>query len=325
MEKLKEEFDGVKTVKLLTLKREFEMTRMKEGDTVKDYSAKLLEIVNKIRLFGGVFPDSKVGEKMMINFPARFGSKISVKEESCDLKTLSKQLGDRKLQAQEQRSSIRDEEVAEVAFQEKHKGKHPMKDNKMMEGDKVAKGKTWKESFKEREVSTLQPLSLEKNYRVKQNQPQQNHLQQANFTEESEKEEKVLFMASHEENTTNKSTWFTGSGCTSHMSHNELLFHTLNKLIRTKFRMGNGETVEAQGKGSVAFQTKQEMVNKIFPLDENLDSANFASLDDSWSWHKRYGHFNCATLKSMYEKGLTKDLLEISLLRFTFMQVHKSY
>ena len=37
-EKLKEEFDGsdrVKTVKLLTLKKEFEMLRMKEGDTIK--------------------------------------------------------------------------------------------------------------------------------------------------------------------------------------------------------------------------------------------------------------------------------------------------
>lgn len=44
-EKLKEEFDGsdrVKTVKLLTLKREFEMLRMKEEDFVKEYSAKLM-------------------------------------------------------------------------------------------------------------------------------------------------------------------------------------------------------------------------------------------------------------------------------------------
>ncbi|XP_015168340.1 uncharacterized protein [Solanum tuberosum] len=79
-EKLKEEFDGsdrVKTVKLLTLKREFEMLRMKEGDTVKEYSAKLMEIVNKVRLFGETFPDSRVVEKMMISLPARFESKIS--------------------------------------------------------------------------------------------------------------------------------------------------------------------------------------------------------------------------------------------------------
>ncbi|XP_015167177.1 uncharacterized protein [Solanum tuberosum] len=135
-EKLKEEFDGsdrVKTVKLLTLKREFEMLRMNEGDTVKKYSAKLVEIVNKVRLFGETFPDSRVVEKMMISLPARFESKISAIEESCDLKTLSVAELISKLQAQEQISSIRDEEVAEAAFQAQHKGKRPMKDNRRME------------------------------------------------------------------------------------------------------------------------------------------------------------------------------------------------
>lgn len=53
-EKLIEEFDEsdrVKTFKLLTLKRKFELLRMREGDSVKEYSSKLFEIVNKIRLF----------------------------------------------------------------------------------------------------------------------------------------------------------------------------------------------------------------------------------------------------------------------------------
>lgn len=237
-EKLREEFDGsdrVKTIKLLTLKREFEMLRTKEADTVKEYSAKLLGIVNKIRLFGETFPDSKVVEKKMIRLPARFESKISAIEKSCDLKTLSVAESINKLQAQEQRSSIRDEEVAEVAFQAKHKGKQPVKDNKKIEGDKVAKGKTWKESSKKGKFPPCSHCNItnhqerdcwfkgkpsiqcrfcrkmghiEKNCRVKQNQPQQHHVQQASFTEESEKKEERFFMASHEENTTNKFTWF---------------------------------------------------------------------------------------------------------------------
>uniref|UniRef100_A0A0V0HIV9 Putative ovule protein n=1 Tax=Solanum chacoense TaxID=4108 RepID=A0A0V0HIV9_SOLCH len=99
-----------------------------------------MEIVNKVRLFGETFPDSRVVEKMMISLPARFESKISAIEESCDLKTLSVAELISKLQAQEQRSSIRDEEVAEAAFQAQHKGKQPMKDNRRMEGDKLEKG-----------------------------------------------------------------------------------------------------------------------------------------------------------------------------------------
>lgn len=42
------------------------------------------------------------------------------------------------------------------------------------------------------------------------------------------------------------------------MSHNELLFHTLDKSFKAKVSMGNGETVDAHGKGSVSFQTTQD-------------------------------------------------------------------
>ncbi|WMV19637.1 hypothetical protein MTR67_013022 [Solanum verrucosum] len=79
-EKVKEEFDGsdrVRTVKLLTLKREFKVLRMKEGDTVKEYSAKLVEIVNKVRLFGETFPDLRVVEKMMISLLARTDQQVA--------------------------------------------------------------------------------------------------------------------------------------------------------------------------------------------------------------------------------------------------------
>ncbi|XP_047256189.1 uncharacterized protein LOC124888949 [Capsicum annuum] len=241
---------------------------MKKGDTVKEYAAKLLEIVNKIRLFGETFLDSKVAEKMMISLPARFESKISAIEEPCDLKTLSISELISKLQAPEQITSIRDEEVEKVAFQTNHKGKQPMKDNRRMEGDKIAKRKPWIESSQ------------------KEKFPPCIHY----------------------------------SGCTSHMSYNELMFHTLDKSLKAKVGMGNGAKLEAHGKGSVFFQTNQdtlidkvEMVDRIFPVDEKFDNVNFVRLDDSWLWHRRYGHFNYATLRSMYEKGLTKDLPKISL------------
>ncbi|XP_052171630.1 uncharacterized protein LOC127787606 [Diospyros lotus] len=101
-DKLKEEFEGsdrVKSVKMLTLKREFEMLRMKDGDTVNEYSSKLMQLVNQIRLYGETFEDSKVVEKMLISLPDKFESKISAIEKSCDLKTLSIAELIRKLQA----------------------------------------------------------------------------------------------------------------------------------------------------------------------------------------------------------------------------------
>ena len=54
-DKLKEEFEGsttVKAIELITLKREFEILKMKDSDFVKDYTTKLMSIVNQIILAG---------------------------------------------------------------------------------------------------------------------------------------------------------------------------------------------------------------------------------------------------------------------------------
>ncbi|KAL6312714.1 hypothetical protein AAG906_024672 [Vitis piasezkii] len=52
-DKLQGEFEGsnrVKIVKLLTLKREFEFMKMKDNESVKDYSSRLMDVVNQMRL-----------------------------------------------------------------------------------------------------------------------------------------------------------------------------------------------------------------------------------------------------------------------------------
>ena len=59
----------MKAVRLLTLKREFELLRMKDDELVKDYSARMMDVVNQMRLHGEVVKDQKVVEKMMISVP----------------------------------------------------------------------------------------------------------------------------------------------------------------------------------------------------------------------------------------------------------------
>ena len=89
---MKEKFEGsdrIKVVRLLTLKREFELLKMKESEGVKDYVAKLVEIVNQIRLYGKSISNQKVVEKVMISLPDKFQFKILAREELCDLMTLT--------------------------------------------------------------------------------------------------------------------------------------------------------------------------------------------------------------------------------------------
>ena len=52
---LKREYEGdqrIKGMQVLNLVREFEMQKMKESETIKEYANKLLTIVNKVRLLG---------------------------------------------------------------------------------------------------------------------------------------------------------------------------------------------------------------------------------------------------------------------------------
>nr|GMC73952.1 uncharacterized protein LOC108344424 [Ipomoea batatas] len=57
-----------KRMQVLNLKREFEMQKMKETESLKDYSKRLKKVVNKIRLLGEELPDDRVVEKILAFF-----------------------------------------------------------------------------------------------------------------------------------------------------------------------------------------------------------------------------------------------------------------
>ena len=95
------------------------MQKMKETETIRDFSNRLLFIVNKVRLLGEDLPDKRVVEKILVTLPERFESKISSLEESKDLSKISLAELLNALQAQEQRRIIRQEESMEGAFQAK--------------------------------------------------------------------------------------------------------------------------------------------------------------------------------------------------------------
>ncbi|XP_048229567.1 uncharacterized protein LOC125370034 [Ricinus communis] len=84
---------------------------MKDDELVKDYSSRMMDLVNQIRLYGEALPDQRVVEKIMVSVPRKFEAKISAIEESCDLQRLTVVELISKLVAQEQRSSVRDEEA----------------------------------------------------------------------------------------------------------------------------------------------------------------------------------------------------------------------
>jgi len=59
-------------MKVLNLIEKFELQRMKESETIKEYSNKLLGIANKIKLLDKEFQDSTLVEKILVMMLDRY-------------------------------------------------------------------------------------------------------------------------------------------------------------------------------------------------------------------------------------------------------------
>jgi len=62
---------------------------MKESQIVKEFSNKLLKVVNQIRIMGEELNDNCVVEEVLISLLEKFEVKISSLEESIDLSQIS--------------------------------------------------------------------------------------------------------------------------------------------------------------------------------------------------------------------------------------------
>ena len=118
-DKLKEEFygsDKTRQMQVINLRREFEVLKMEEDETIRQYSDRLMKVVNQIRLLGEELTDSRIVEKVLVSVPERFEAKISSLEDSKDFSSMSLTELVNSLQASEQRRAIREKQSTEGAL-----------------------------------------------------------------------------------------------------------------------------------------------------------------------------------------------------------------
>lgn len=94
---------------------------MTDGETIKDYSSRVIELVNQLKASGDNIIDQRVVERMSVNLAEKFEMAVTVIEESkhLSMSTISELIGS--LQVHENRMSRRHETSLEGAFQSKHK------------------------------------------------------------------------------------------------------------------------------------------------------------------------------------------------------------
>ncbi|XP_049410665.1 uncharacterized protein LOC125873860 [Solanum stenotomum] len=119
-------------MQVLNLIRDFEMQKMKETKTIKDYSERLFNIANRVSLVGFLFNDSRIVEKILVTVPERFEATITTLENITDMSKIAFTELLNALQAQEQRRFMREERNTEGALFAKPQdgGKNKKKKNK---------------------------------------------------------------------------------------------------------------------------------------------------------------------------------------------------
>ncbi|KAF2303140.1 hypothetical protein GH714_014097 [Hevea brasiliensis] len=71
-DKLKEDYQGtnrIRLIQVLNLWREFEVLKMKDVETVKNYTKRLMKVVNKLRLIGEELSNKRIAQKVLVSVP----------------------------------------------------------------------------------------------------------------------------------------------------------------------------------------------------------------------------------------------------------------
>ncbi|WRX10629.1 hypothetical protein QQP08_003116 [Theobroma cacao] len=244
--KLEEEFQGsdrTRQMQVLNLLREFEVLKMKDADSVKDYFDRVMKVVNQLRLLGETMPDKRVVEKVLVSILERFESKISSLEESKDLSKLFLTELVNALQASEHRRAIRLDDNTEHALVAKFKGKIIADTGK--KGHNQSKEKRGTHHNKTPNKRSKFPICP--------------HCKKRNHTEAY--------------------CWFKPSvrchACNQYGHIEKWMFKPYDSKCRTfteldhqhrpNVEIGNGDFLHAIGKGTVGIQTTSELRNKLQP------------------------------------------------------------
>ncbi|KAK2990949.1 hypothetical protein RJ640_013976 [Escallonia rubra] len=118
-ETLRNEFqsdDKVRAIKLQSLRKDLENMKMKEDETLKDYSSRFLELINQMKTHGEDISNQRIVEKILISLPEKFDPIVAVIEETKDLSTLSVQEVMASLKSYEQRMARHTEKAVETSL-----------------------------------------------------------------------------------------------------------------------------------------------------------------------------------------------------------------
>ena len=274
--------EKVKTVRLQSLRREFENLKMKEGEKVKTYSDRIQAVANQMRALGEGKSNFDLVVKMLASMPKSYAGLSSLMEETKDLKTVSyaELLGS--LEAHEKKFFPEDEEDAEGAFHTRFRSLNVEDKNKENSGQTSYRGKRWcgycKRDNHNEDVCWIKSGKIRPDFNSFNRSRDTSswscfrcgkvgHLvkdckakfeEQAQITQEDNEAEESyhMFTARQEDQESpEENMWLIDSGCTNHMTSHEHLFTNLDFGFNVPILVGNGDVLTTKGKGDIEIMT----------------------------------------------------------------------
>nr|KYP76948.1 Retrovirus-related Pol polyprotein from transposon TNT 1-94 [Cajanus cajan] len=322
---LEEEFEGneqVRSVKLHYLRREFETIKMKESETIEEYYGRIKEIVNKMKLYGKEIKEKRVVEKILITLTEKYDSIVASIETSSDPSSLSvnKLIG--LLGAHEARLNSQKDCW--------HRGKpicHYC--NKPGHVEKYCRNKNKHQANFAEEHNQEQRLFYANQESCDNGDGSwyldsgcSNHMakDQSIFKDiDNSVKVKVRLGNGTMVESQGKGTVVVETKKGTRLIKDVLLVPNLKEnLLSIGQMMENGYSLHFErdickiydSKRVEIGQVKMEKRNRSFPLSFNCGTnlAMKVEVDDSWLWHRRFGHFNIHALKLLHQKGMMRDL-----------------
>ncbi|RVW89389.1 hypothetical protein CK203_045518 [Vitis vinifera] len=227
--------------------RKIRKSKINEGDL--DYLKTEYEEDERIedcKLLGSSLLDSRIVEKILVTVLERFEASITALENTKDLSMIILAELLNALQAQEQRRVIRQDGVIEGALLVKHHVNAINNRNK--------KALWWKKShphfkcWKRLDAKCTKCYQMGHEVVIYKNKKQQ-HGEKAQVADQ---EDDKLFMATCFSSMESSESWLIDSGFSNHMTHDKDLFKELRSTNTSKVRIGNGQYITMEGKGTVA-------------------------------------------------------------------------